>query len=547
LPKLVLGPLLRYLDETAATVWVETDSPCEVEVLGRTARTFRVEGHHYALVVIEGLEPGSTQPYEVALDGRCHWPPEDSDFPPSVIRTVDPDGRLKIVWGSCRVAVPHHPPYTLTKDEDDRGREIDALYALASRMREHDPADWPQLLFSLGDQVYADEDSPRTRDFIRARRDVSQEPHTEVADFEEYTRLYLESWGEPAIRWLLSTVATAMIFDDHDVHDDWNTSDRWLEEMRLKPWWDKRVRAALASYWVYQHLGNMSPAALAESDLFDRVRAAEDAGPLLHEFAGAADHATNGSRWSFARELGRTKVVVFDSREGRVLDRYPRKIVDDTEWKWVEEQATGDFDHLILADTLPVLMTPGEHYLEAWNAAVCGGAWGKRLCGLGERLRRALDLEHWPAFGDSFQRVVDLLRAVGGGRRGEPPATIVMLGGDVHHAFLAEVGFRPADGVRSAVYQAVCSPYRNALARHERMVVKAGTSGPLVPVMRALARSARVPEPEIDWRLPEGPTFDNQFATLEINGREALLRIEKVLPGNWRRPEIETSLERRLS
>ena len=31
---LVLGPILRYVSETEATVWVETSAPCEVEVLG---------------------------------------------------------------------------------------------------------------------------------------------------------------------------------------------------------------------------------------------------------------------------------------------------------------------------------------------------------------------------------------------------------------------------------------------------------------------------------------------------------------------------------
>ncbi len=75
-----------------------------------------------------------------------------------------------------------------------------------------------------GDQVYVDEDSPDTREFIRSRRDTSLPPGEEVADYEEYTRLYWESWGDPVIRWLFSTVGVAMIFDDHDVHDDWNTS-----------------------------------------------------------------------------------------------------------------------------------------------------------------------------------------------------------------------------------------------------------------------------------------------------------------------------------
>ena len=42
--ELILGPMLRYVSETEATVWVETDAPCEVEVLGRRERTFCVEG-----------------------------------------------------------------------------------------------------------------------------------------------------------------------------------------------------------------------------------------------------------------------------------------------------------------------------------------------------------------------------------------------------------------------------------------------------------------------------------------------------------------------
>ena len=58
-PALVLGPMLRYVGETEATVWVEADQECEVEVLGRRARTFAVAGHHYGLVVLDGLAPGS--------------------------------------------------------------------------------------------------------------------------------------------------------------------------------------------------------------------------------------------------------------------------------------------------------------------------------------------------------------------------------------------------------------------------------------------------------------------------------------------------------
>jgi hypothetical protein len=400
---------------------------------------------------------------------------------------------------------------------------------------------------AIGDQVYADEDAPQTRAFIRSRRDTSKPPHSDVLDFEEYTHLYLESWREAEIRWLLSTVGTMMIFDDHDVHDDWNSSQKWVDEMRAKPWWSQRIRGALASYWVYQHLGNLSPARLAKSEVFARVKSLPDAGEFLCDWAEEADLEVNGSRWSYSREFGRVKLVVFDSREGRVLDRYPRKMVDDKEWAHIVEEATGDFDHLLLADTLPVLMSPGAHHLEAWNEAVCAGAWGKGAMRPGEWLRRALDLEHWPAFHDSFERMTGLLRSVGAGERGNAPATIVMMGGDVHHAYLAQAGFRPEAGVRSAVYQAVCSPFRNALSRHERVVVRSTTRQPVTRFLRLLARSAGVPDPDVGWRLAQGPTFDNQFATLELEGRQALLRIEKIVPGNWQRPEIETSLEEQLS
>jgi hypothetical protein len=544
---LILGPMLRYLDERSATVWVETDGPCEVEVLGRHERTFCAEGHHYAIVPITDLEPGVSYPYEVHVDGERRWPLEGSGFPPSLIRTVHPDRPLKIVFGSCRVAVPHRPPWNLNRDDDERGREVDALYALALRMMEHDPSEWPHLLLSVGDQVYVDEDSPDAREFIRSRRDTTFPPGEEVADFEEYTRLYWESWGADMIRWLFSTVGVAMIFDDHDVHDDWNTSIQWLEEMRAKPWWEERIEGALSSYWIYQHLGNLSPRALEEDDLLHQVKEADDAGPLLRDFAKRADHSSNGSRWSFCRDLGRVRLCVFDSREGRILGEGPRRIVDDEEWEWIVEQAHGDYDHYLYADTLPFLLAPAMHHVEAWNEAVCAGAWGSWAARVGERLRRALDLEHWGAFNASFHRMMALIGELGSGRHGKPPATIIGIGGDVHHAYLAEVAFPPEAGVHSAVYQAVCSPFRNALDRHERAVVRAAARPWTERVTRRLARAAGVPDPEVSWRLAESPTFDNQFATLELDGRRALLRIERTMRDDADNRKIETSLERRLA
>src|SRR5215210_260121 len=229
---LLLGPMLRYVGEDEAVIWVETDGACEVELLGSSERTFQVDGHHYALVHVEGLEPGTRHRYELLLDGERAWPLPDSPFPPSSFRTYPKKEPLEIIFGSCRVTAPHEAPFALAKDKDKRGREVDSLRALAERMRDHEPDHWPDVLLLLGDQVYADEVSPVTKAFIEQRRDPREEPGDRVVDFEEYTLLYREAWSQPTIRWLLSVVSSAMIFDDHDVHDDWNTSEAWVEEMR---------------------------------------------------------------------------------------------------------------------------------------------------------------------------------------------------------------------------------------------------------------------------------------------------------------------------
>ena len=546
MPALVLGPVLRYVDATEATVWVETDAACEVEILGAKQRTFHVAGHHYALVHVTGLEENAVHPYEVLLDSERRWPEPDSELPPSVIRTSGHHGRLKLAFGSCRVSLPHEPPYSKSKSDDERGREVDALYALSRQMIPQDPHEWPDMLMLLGDQVYADEVSPKTLEYIRAHRDTSEPPGEEVKNFEEYTRLYWEAWGDPWIRWLLSNVRTAMIWDDHDVHDDWNISRSWVEEYRQHPWWNERVAGAGMSYWIYQHLGNLSPEHQEDDGIYARVREADDAAPLLHDFALGADRQTEGTRWSYCRDNGNVRLIVLDSRAGRVLEPGNRSMLDEDEWDWFVEHLKGDFDHLLIASSLPVLLPGGEHGLEAWNEAVCDGAWGKLGSRMGEKVRQGLDLEHWAAFGQSFEKMSAILEEVAAGKHGKPPATIVMLSGDVHHAYLAEVAFRKSVGAHSAVYQATCSPFRNGLGRRERAMVRFA-SGPVGKAIgTVLCKTAGVPPARIRWRIDEGPWFDNQIATLDLDGPAAHFRLEKTHPDDWREATLHDVSERQL-
>jgi hypothetical protein len=322
-----------------------------------------------------------------------------------------------------------------------------------------------------------------------------------------------------------------MVFDDHDVIDDWNTSHSWLQAIRANGWWDERVVGAFSSYWLYQHLGNLGPEALAKDPLYAAVREADDGESILRDFAWRADRTVNSTQWSFCRDLGSARLIMVDSRAGRILDPDRRTMVDDDEWDFIEDHASGHHhDHVLIGTSLPWLMAPGMHHLEAVSEAVCEGTWGRVAGWLAEKARRAVDLEHWGAFGDSWAAMRDLVERIGRGEGGEPPATIVVLSGDVHHAYLAEVAHRRGSGMRSRVYQAVCSPFRNPLDGKERRVIKTLVSRPVAAFAGALARSAGVEDPGIRWRLRQDPIFDNVVATLRLDGRNASLRIERARP-----------------
>jgi hypothetical protein len=172
MPELILGPLVRHVGKRDATVWVETDEACE----------------------------------------------------PSQMRTLDPEGELRVSFGLLPGRAAAGTTIRLDQGRArgrSRGRRAPRLRArAASRPRQA----LAQPAVDDRRSGYVDAGSPETREFIRSRRDVSEPPGEEVSDFEEYTRLYRESWSEPYVRWLFSTVPTGMVIDDHDISDDWNIS-----------------------------------------------------------------------------------------------------------------------------------------------------------------------------------------------------------------------------------------------------------------------------------------------------------------------------------
>jgi hypothetical protein len=260
--------------------------------------------------------------------------------------------------------------------------------------------------------------------------------------------------------------------------------------------------------------------------MLEHVKNDDDAGPRLRDAARGWDRESAASRWAYYRDFGDSRLLVVDSRAARVLADGRREMVDEEEWDWIVDHSLGPFDHLVIASTLPVFMPPGIHHLEAWNEAVCHGRWGKVAAWLSERLRRSVDLEHWAAFGESFDRMCRWLRRVATGEGGRtPPASIVLLGGDVHNSYLAEVDL--GERASSRVFQIVCSPFRNPLVPRERRIVRLTGSRASAVIFSLLGRLAGVGSPWASWVIRPTRSFENTLGELELEQRSARITLRR--------------------
>ncbi|HSO65296.1 MAG TPA: alkaline phosphatase D family protein [Ornithinibacter sp.] len=548
---LVLGPMLRHVDETSATVWVRTADAARVTVerAGRTwtAPTFAVHGHHFALVVLDGLEPGSDDAYAVRVDDVHVWPREG--MPPSRVRTLDPLRAPQFAFGTCRTTGSHDAA-------GNRAHGVDALRSLAVSLRDDPRAQWPDLLLLLGDQVYADTTpNPELEEFMRSRRSLDEPPGGEIKDFVEYAELYRLAWSDEVIRWVLSSVPSAMMFDDHDIRDDWNTSWSWRRDIRATTWWQERIVSGLSAYWVHQHIGNLSPSELAAEEVWRRVAGHAASGRTdeldltndLVALATRADAEPSTYRWSYTRELGDCALVVIDSRAARELRPDGRSMLDAEEMRWLDGVLRGGTRHLFVGTSLPFLLPPGLHDFEAMNEAMAQGAYGPRVASAAERLRRTIDLEHWAAFNDGFDEVFEMVMQVARGERGPAPDSVTFLSGDVHNSYLAELGDPQRHGARSRVVQAVCSPIRNPMPRGVRAVMSLFAKSLVRPMRFVTSHSRRVPDPAYPWTVTHGPWFDNNIALCRV-GPSALdlVWVTGVVDGDPDHPRLEQVYAARL-
>jgi hypothetical protein len=224
-------------------------------------------------------------------------------------------------------ALDRLPPYG--RQEPSRelgftsGKAANHLFSLgefaATYLVAWDEANWPERLPDSAEAPSPDG---------RGGRAAARQRHkyaTELADLEEARRAL------PAVRRVLANVPTYMIFDDHDVTDDWNLTREWRDQVWRSPGGRRVVANALAAYWAFQGWGN------APESFDEQFLAVVAAGPSDERFDRAM---WSFDRWSYHAPTD-PPTLVLDTRTQRSFDsdRGAARLLGDGELDRVRELA----------------------------------------------------------------------------------------------------------------------------------------------------------------------------------------------------------------
>jgi hypothetical protein len=296
---------------------------------------------------------------------------------------------------------------------------------------------------------------------------TTEEYDAEVANLE----LFLAAL--PAVRRVLANTPTLMIFDDHEVTDDWNLDHSWLTSVYSGAAGRRVVANGLLAYLVFQHWGN-DP---------DRFAAAATHERLALDAAAYDPAGTSPVTTSLETRLGLPVVpgvvppggyvardllagVRYDVRLGPA-DGYPAHVVlldertarllptDDgpsgriapgaLDLQWPAPLGSEADTPTLLVAPAPVL---GLHLIEHVI---------QPLLGLREGGPAEFDFESWSAWQPTYEH---LLARINGWRR------VVILSGDVHFGFTSTLRYEapPATTSPGRAVQFVCGGAKHSVS-----------------------------------------------------------------------------------
>jgi hypothetical protein len=372
---------------------------------------------------------------------------------------------------------------------------------------------------------------------VRPLADAARQPGS-VYDVErKNTELFRA--GVPHVARALANIATYMIFDDHDVTDDWNLNAKWAHRVYSKPFGRQLVRNAVMAYAVFQGWGNdpVTFEAGTNKAILDEIEKlyGADSGPYpigatdtIDTLAGVTGAPLSAMpKWNYIVPAPKVQVIVLDTRTRRKFtgDGYlPADLVGlNREDQLPAGPMTDGREATFVISAAPVF---GPDMVEqlAWPLAqvlIDAVHLGKGLDAGGFQ-QGEVGVEKFDAEGWSSN---DVAREELFKRLATYPA-VVLLGGDVHFAYTATLDYYKKGAAKpSRIVQLTASPFHNVSRAEIKLLARQNAFLQNLETGFSIARLAwNDPSP---IQVPEG-------AFVSPGRRGRMVRSPSLLPaGGW--------------
>jgi len=272
---------------------------------------------------------------------------------------------------------------------------------------------------------------------------VDLEQHTVNELFKEQyqkEKVVIEHFvsGLEDVRRALANIPVYMIFDDHDVTDDWNLTRAWEDAAYGHPFSKRILGNALAGYWLCQGWGN-APDKFEQLQPFAK-EVFTDKG--IKKLDILIDRLFDWSAWHYT--LATTpKIVVLDTRTHRWRSESnagkPSGLMDWEALSEMQQELIGQ-DKVILVSAAPIY---GVKLIEAIQRVFT--FFGQPLM---------VDAENWMAHKGTANVMLNIFS------HPKTPPNFIILSGDVHYSFVYEVTHR-FRRCSAKIVQITCSGIKN--------------------------------------------------------------------------------------
>ncbi|MFC3853738.1 alkaline phosphatase family protein [Salinispirillum marinum] len=260
-----------------------------------------------------------------------------------------------------------------------------------------------------------------------------QHERTQLASFQS---------ALPAVERAMAHLPVYMMFDDHDVTDDWNLSRAWEEAAYGHPFSRRIIGNALVGYALCQGWGNDPKAITPLINAHIRPCITPDPDDCaVHD--GMIDATLHWSQWSYSVPSS-PPVVVLDTRTQRWRsEKSAHKPSGLMDW-----EALTETQQLLLGHAAVLMVSPapifGVKVIEVVQRVF---TW------LG--LALMVDAENWMAHRGAAQVMLNIFQ------HARTPKSFTVLSGDVHYSFVYDVRIRHSKS-SPKITQVTASGLKNA-------------------------------------------------------------------------------------